>query len=341
MADAGAIQGGLHEILIGTDDPVAAIRYWQGFGYRVGETGELDAKGAKALYGVEARLRSIRLLHQDSDHGLIRLMQWDGPMGPGLGMASWRVQGARWGAALTENVYEPCNHAEVLKSLGGDIAYVEPIWAVIHQKAAPQKPFEQPLVGVREMAMTQPLWRQVFFQRFGYQIPTYGKVNPAAHFRTSQFTHCGMVVQDDSPAILDFYADVLGLLRTNDVEVPWEMAKGSRAIFDLREGEWHALVDFDGPDSSTDYAKAKSGRLKILRFRADSRLEDLRDRSRPGHRGMCGYTYRARNLAVLRDRLAGADLDELSPLAMDEFGRPALTFTAPDGYHWTLFEEGA
>lgn len=341
MAGAGGIVGGLHEILIGTDDPVAAIRYWQAFGYRVGATGTLDAKGAKALYGVDAGLRSVRLLHQDSDHGLIRLMQWDRGTGPGLGMASWRVQGNRWGAALTENVLDACNHAEVMKSGGGSVAYVEPIWAVIHQKTAAQRPFEQALIGVREMSMTQVLWRQVFFQRFGYQLPNYGKVNPAAMFRTSQFTHCGMVVQDDSPAILDFYADVLGLLRTNDVEVPWEMAKGSRAIFDLREGEWHALVDFDGPDSSTDYAKAKSGRLKILRFRSSSGLPDLRGNSRPGHAGMCSYTYRARDLAALRDRLAGADLDELSPLATDEFGRPAVTFTAPDGYHWTLFEEAA
>ncbi len=78
---------GIYEVCIGVAEPISAIQYWQQFGYRIGNTGELNAAEAYKLYGVNSALRSIRLYHQNSDHGLIRLMIWQNPINPGLGIS--------------------------------------------------------------------------------------------------------------------------------------------------------------------------------------------------------------------------------------------------------------
>ena len=85
----GAV-GGLYDIAVGVTDAVAAIAYWQRFGFRVGEHGKLSAIAAKALYRVDSALTAVRLFHGTADHGLIRLMIWEKPSGPGLGLAPLR-----------------------------------------------------------------------------------------------------------------------------------------------------------------------------------------------------------------------------------------------------------
>ena len=52
---------------------------------RAGRFGTLEAAAARALYGVDSTLRSVRLYHQNADHGLVRLMQWERPVNDGLG----------------------------------------------------------------------------------------------------------------------------------------------------------------------------------------------------------------------------------------------------------------
>ncbi|NRB07221.1 MAG: hypothetical protein HRU34_08125 [Richelia sp.] len=77
--------------------------------------------------------------------------------------------------------------------------------------------------------MLQPLTPQVLFHRYGYTIPNYGKIHPTCLMQTSQFTHMGMVVQDDSKETLKFYEQVLGLLRSrDDVETSYESSLAER-----------------------------------------------------------------------------------------------------------------
>ncbi|MGF1672857.1 MAG: VOC family protein, partial [Rivularia sp. (in: cyanobacteria)] len=75
---------GIYEVCIGVRDAVSAIQYWHKFGYHIGDIGELTALDSHKLYGVNSALRSIRLFHQNSDHGLIRLMIWENPINQGL-----------------------------------------------------------------------------------------------------------------------------------------------------------------------------------------------------------------------------------------------------------------
>jgi hypothetical protein len=81
---------GIYEVCIGLPNLETAIEYWEQFGYCVETEGKLSTTIAHALYYVNSSLCSVRLQHQTTDHGLIRLMQWDQPQNEGLGLESMK-----------------------------------------------------------------------------------------------------------------------------------------------------------------------------------------------------------------------------------------------------------
>jgi uncharacterized glyoxalase superfamily protein PhnB len=331
--------GGVYEIGIGTTDAVPLIRYWEQFGYRVGPIDTLGPATAERLYDVRSGLRSVRLLHQNTDHGLIRLMVWDELTNDGLGIQTMKAEGTRWGTTLTDDVLRLANHAEAAQAAGQPIRYVPPQWSQIYETGE-EAPFLKPMPGVREMMVLRPRTRHVLYERFNYTIPHYGDVNEDALFRTSQVTHVGMVIRNDDKVALRFYDEVLGLLRARDDNtVTYDEAKASRRIFDLEPGEQYTTTDFDDPrSSSTDFEKMRSGRLKIIRFPEATEMPTVYDRARPGALGMSLYTYRVRDLDAYRERVRTSGATDMTPIVENEFGERSFSFVAPDGYFWTLLE---
>jgi len=336
--DRPACVGGCYEIGVGVDDLATAIGYFERCGYRVGPVAHFTAAKAKALYGHGSALTAVRLLHQSADHGLIRLMKWEKPANAGIGMEGFRCEGNRWGAALTRNVMAVSNHAENAHAMGRPVKVVEPVFAVIYPTGKETEPFREEIIGVREMMLVQPLYRQIFFERFGYDNPLYGQVNEASLLRLSQVTHAGMVVRSDDPGILNFYDHVLGLKRSADHEVPYVQSKGSRPIFELEKGETHWLVDFDDPQSGAGAHDRRSGRLKIIRFAKKAKMPDVHDRSRPGALGYCLYSWRCTDAKAMRAAVMAGGASDVTRVQEDEFGAKAFSFRAPDGYFWTLIE---
>ena len=328
---------GIYEVCIGVNDPIPMVQYWEQFGYRIGQVGELTASTAKDLYGVDSALRSLRLYHQNADHGLIRLMVWEKPTNEGLKLTPMKVKGNRWATILTSDVLNILNHAEKADQDGLPVKYINPQWTVIYQ-AQKGLPFVDSLVGVREMMLLQPLTRQIFFQRFNYTIPNYGTIDQSAAFKTSQVTHMGMVIQDDSKETLRFYEEVLGLLRTqDDIESTYENASAGRPIFDLQPGERFWVTSFDDPRSSkSDWRLARSGRMYIIRFPEEMELENRFDQAQPGSLGMSLYTYRVRGLKAYFKRITASTAQKVTDIKLNEFGEKSFSFVAPDGYFWTL-----
>jgi catechol 2,3-dioxygenase-like lactoylglutathione lyase family enzyme len=339
MTDPAHPIQGLYEVCIGVTDPDPLRIYWEQFGYRLGAEGELSASLAQQLYGVNSPLRSLRLYHQTADHGLIRLMVWARPLNEGLGLTTMKVRGNRWSTTLTADIMTLWNHAEVAAATGLPIRIVSPQWTVIYP-AAQGRPFLDPLVGVREMLLLQPLTRQVLFERFNYTVPHYGQIAPSSPLQASQVTHMGLVIQDDSQETLHFYDEVLGLLRVQDsLESTYDTASGGRPIFDLQPQERFWVTAFDDPRSSkTDWRAARSGRLYIVRFPASLALPDAHDKARPGCLGMSLYTYRVMDVEGYCDRIHASVAQHATDLISNEFGERSFSFTAPDGYFWTLIE---
>lgn len=331
--------GGLHEVCVGVPDLETAIADYAAYGCKPERRGELDARASRALYGVDSAVRSVRLSHLDADHGLVRLMQWERPLNDGLGMGdNLRCVGSRWGVRVTSSAYNLVNHAQRAREAGQPLTLIEPLLAVIGEVSGERaaQPFRDPIVGVREMVLLQPHYRQVFFERFNYESPLYGQIDRNALLRTSQHTHFGLMIADDDPHILDFYDEVLGLQRMFDAHTPYENATGSRRIFGLTPGEGFHMVDFDDPRSGHALAERRSGKLKCVRFAKAAQIEQALARSRAGCRGYSTYCWRVHDVEAMHRRVASAGARAVSDVLTDEFGRRAFTFDAPDGYQWML-----
>jgi catechol 2,3-dioxygenase-like lactoylglutathione lyase family enzyme len=338
MAQESTI-GGVYEIGIGTKDADALVKYWERFGYRVGKTGELDEKQAEKLYGVKSKLKSIRLYHQDADHGLIRLMQWETPTNDGLQLSRMNVLGNRWGAMMTSDIYNLQNHAEEAIAQKRSIFMVEPQRAEIYKLEKRPQPFLENYATVREMCLIQPETRQIMFQRFGYNLANYGKINQDSFFKSSQITHVGMVIYRNQENI-DFYGKVLGLLKVKEnADYDSDYANpSSKAIFSLNPQQKYGATDFDNPKSSKNPAEALSGRLKIIWFSPESKLDNKFDYAKPGSLGYSLYTYRVKGIEDYHKRVKPSNAKDLTDIKINEFGEKSFSFIAPDGYFWTIVE---
>ena len=328
---------GLYEICLGTTDLLPQIAYWEQLGYRVGQIGELDAAQAKALYGVNSKLRAVRLLHQDSDHGLIRLWQWAEPLNEGLGLARLLQPGSRWTSTLTRDVMSLANHAEAAQRAGKPMHVVAPQWSEIY-KLAQSEPFTGDIVGVRELIVLQPLVRHMFFQRFGYDAPKYGKINEAAKFRTSQTTHNGLVYASDDPALPLFYRDVLGLKlsqheKRNDYAT---LDAGARNLYGMKPGDYYFGSTLDDPRAGATPAAAVSGRVLLRRVPLALKQENLIERARPGSLGYSLYTYRVNDIAAYHAKVKASAATQVTEVLPNEFGERSFSFRAPDGHSWAL-----
>jgi catechol 2,3-dioxygenase-like lactoylglutathione lyase family enzyme len=340
-ASPGGI-GGLYEVCVGVPDLDVSVEYFRRFGCTPSVRGALTAAEAQGLYGMRSAVESIRLAHGMSDHGLVRLMRWENPANEGLGLAPHlRGVGSRWGTRLTTNVLGIANHAERARELGEPLEIVEPLLDVIGEVAGgePTRPFLDPVVCVREMVVIQPLYRQVFFQRFGYDSPLYGAVDRNSMHLTSQHTHFGLMIATDHHDVLEFYDGVLGLKRWMDAATTYEKSKGGRRIYALEPGEGFHIVDFDDPRSGHTPADRRSGKLKCIRLSGAAKIDNLLDRSRAGCLGYSAYTWRVSDAEAVWKRVRAAGATQVSDVLPDEFGTPAFSFCAPDGYYWILLEQ--
>lgn len=343
MSEPQAV-GGLYETGIGVPDLDASTRYWESFGFRAGPEGTLDADLAEVLYGHHSAVVSRRLLHTDSDHGLIRLMQWENPRNDGLGIRPFRGHGNRWAGQFVRSASDIANHAIVAKKAGQPVYDVPPTFIDLSSynpdlfDGKAPVPFQDLIVAVREYSLVQPLSRQAFLERFNYESKMLGKYNEDCLFPATQIAHAGLMFSSDDHGVLDFYDQVLGLKRVSDHPVTWEQAMGSRGAFSLVEGESHWSIAFEEPRSGSGMDDRRSGRILMFRFGSDSNLEDQSDLARPGCLGHSLLTWRVRDLAALRSDCTAAGCKNIHDIQPDEFGTEAFTCTTPDGFIWTFIQ---
>ena len=335
---------GVYEVCIGVPDLIEQIRFWGQFGFRVGHQGSLAADQCRALYGVDSAVKSVHMLHQDADHGLLRLMQWDKPKNSGIGITKHlRQEGGRWTVQLTDSTLELLNHAEDANAAGQPWNSLSPHWLQIYPMAKGE-PFMEPPIGVREALIAHPLCRIAPFERYNYEKPGYGTINPHSFLKTSQFTHFGIMIRQDDDHILDFYEKALGLMRQKEYVVEGGAAfcvKGAAAVFDLRGDEVYYVTDFDDPRSSLDIKAHRSGRLKFIRLKKECDMPRVWDRQRPGSLGMSLYTYRVRSVETYRQRVMEHGATEVTEILDNEFGNLSFSFVAPEGSSWNLIQDDA
>ena len=336
--------GGLYEFGIGTRDLDADGAYWEAYGYRAGPEAFYTAEQAKLLYGVDSALTSRRLLHQDADHGLIRLMQWENPTSEGVGVAPFRGNGSRWAGQFARDILDIANHAEVAKKQGQPVYAIDPSFIDMSSYnpalfgGNPPTPFKDTLIGIREYTLILPHARQAFLQRFHYDSAMLGKINDDCMFPASQLVHGALFFKSDVPDILNFYTEVLGLKITLEKEVDWQAAMASRKAFDLTEDETHWNTTFEEPRSGETQDTRRSGRLLCFRFPTSSEMVEMWDDASPGALGMSLYTWRVTDIDAAHKKAEAAGATDMTDIQPDEFGDKSFSFRAPDGYFWTFVQ---
>lgn len=335
--------GGLYEIGVGVPDLEAAIAFWRAFGYAPGPRGNLTADQAHQLYGVASSLTSVRLHHQSAQQGLIRLLAWQKPVGPGLGHAPLRSTGSRWSVHRTDDVMNVFNHAETARQQGQDIQLKGPLINVRSpSRGYEQRPFAAPIRASHNFQMTFPESRVVAMQRFGVSMARYGTLASESLLRTSEGCHMGLVVAGEDFSIFDFYSEVLGFKVGKKVHIEYEPGYTPSDFFDLSPGEHFTECDFEDPTSGDTLDTQLPGRLRAFLIQNAYPHPDLRPQSRPGQLGYSLYTVRMHDLQATHASVAAytkhggaTDITEILP---DEFGTAAFSFTAPDGYAWTALQ---
>ncbi len=329
---------GVYESCIGVPNLIEAIRFWGQFGYKITTHGQLDASQAEALYGVSSAVKSVQLRHFNSDHSFIRLMQWDKPRNAGIGITkTLRQDGGRWGVMLTKSVLNILNHVEDAIAQGQPWNYIFPHWLQVYAMDKGQPFFDKPL-GVREGIALHPFHRLALFERYNYEKPTYGVVDPNSFLQASQFTHHGILIRDDNPDSLKFYDETLGLLRQKEQTLGGKptCSSGNKETFALDDDEIYYIHDFDDPRSSLDIKGHLSGRLKIVRMHKSSDMPDVYEQSSPGALGMTLFTYQVRDINAFREKVIKGGATQVSEVVENEYGAPSISFVAPDGNHWNL-----
>ena len=336
MNTQALVRGGVLDVCIGVPDLVQAIAYWELFGFRVGQTGALDAEQADALYGVDSACQMARLFHQQADHGLIRLMQWQQPTGSGLGLSSFKANGSRWSAAWVEQVARPFTHAKYAREQGRAIRIHPPDF--MPQGPRPSAGFRHCIPGAFEMAIAQPYYRQVLFERADVVNPYYGRLNTGCMMKASQFTHCCVVCKGVDGDAFAFYDTVLGLRRSGDFTLSYqEIGTSGKDILELSEGEGFRLIKFDDPRSGDGDLK-RSGRFTLFSFSDDVAMPDLRDAARPGALGHTLYSLRLNGIERAHTHLSSVGATGLTDIVRNEFNEQTFLATAPDGIRWMFID---
>jgi hypothetical protein len=324
--------GGVYEVMVGTDDAARMIRYFGEFGFTVTDSAVFTEAQALKLYRVPSALKSYRMQNGEIDsHGLLRLLVWQKPLGPGVGYTEPETVGSRMSVMKTDDIMRIYDVFHMLRTqrqerwLPTEPYFDDPLGINANQGL---DFFKRP-VGVRENAVYGDFFTHVFFQRYGYTIPGYGTVNPKANLKTSEFTHHDFFIRIDSMAQLNYLQTVLGLKMERKPEVDGDWLRGARAVFLMPQGYSHWYVGFVSPNNIC-------GKLKF--FMPRGAKPDRQANQRPGEMGITLHSFTVPDIASLHARVTAAKLNPTAVMP-DEFGEPSFTFRGPEGTTWQIIEK--
>ncbi|WP_414568735.1 VOC family protein [Nostoc sp. CCY 9925] len=317
---------GIFENCVGSKDIEATLKYWNEFGYREVKKGEFSAEQAKLLYGHASDLISLRLQNgNSSDHGLVRLMWWKEPRNEGLGDTLPVVEGSRWFASLTQDIYAIADAFADDKANGGDWIYTEPVRGIEFVGNVGTGLYNR-FVGVREMFVIGKETRQAFFQRYNYNRPGYGTINANSGLLVSEGTHSSFITSDHS--LTSFYTEVFGLVPSeNNPKLSGYKNAATRQIMMLDEGQEFYLSVFASPKTNVGVFQVYSPLYPT---------SDRREYAQPGSLGISLFTYQVEDIEAFHQRVIASNATDVTPIVPNEFGEPSFGLVAPDGMYWVI-----
>jgi hypothetical protein len=321
---------GVYEVALGVSAEQPALEHFARFGFQEKTRALINAEKAKAIYGVASALTVIRLQNGQVDsHGLLRLMVWQKPLGPGVGYAPPETVGQRLSVQMVSDIIRLDDVFNDARSAGQPWLPITPVFADLFGQTEGKPDLANRKVGVRESGVYGELFNHVFFQRYGYEINGYGTINQNAIFPSSEFTHHDFIVDGDLATLTDYYRDVLGFIAEKDISLDGDWLEGPKKVFGMPDGASHYYRGFVSPNNIC-------GKLKFFSPR------DVRtDRSRHQRIGELGITLHSLytdQYAVVLKNIRKAKLKVISE-GQNPFKERAVIFTGPDGASWEVIEQ--
>jgi hypothetical protein len=323
---------GVYEVIVGTATPQFHIKYFAEYGFAVVDSASLSKEETFKIYGINSALKSYRLQNGEIDsHGLLRLLAWENPLGNGVGYSNPETIGSRMAVMKTKDIiritdiYKMLRFEKQEKWLPTEPLFDDPLR--INKNG--ETNFFKPPTGVRENAIYGEYFTHVFFQRYGYEIPGYGTINPNAPLKTSEFTHHDWFVQLDSMQQLNYLQTALGLKAEKSPEVDGDWLKGPKAVFKMEDGYTHWYQGFVSPNNIC-------GKLKFFIPRSPKPNRDKEQKI--GSLGISLHSFYTPKLDMV---FALVQQHGFKPFAItkNEFGERSFVFVGTGNLAFQLIEK--
>ena len=323
---------GVYEVVVGVEKLARSVTYFEQFGFRKTQEAKLSPARAKSLYGVESAAQVLRMQNGEIDaHGLLRLIQWERPLGPGVGLAPPETVGQRMAVMRTEDIFRLHDVFSDARRSGEPWFITDPVYDDLYDmtESGPLNVIHR-RVGVREMAAYGAEFNHVFFQRYGYMIPDYGTIAEGSPLRCSEFTHHDFIIDGEIEEVTDYYEQVLGFRQEAPASLDGAWQAGPRAVFNMAPGTSHWYVGFVSPNNI-------SGKLKFFVSRDRAHVRDRSASQRLGFRGITMHTLWTPRLDQVIALAQAASLN-LGEVQENEFAERSVLLRGPDGVTWQLIE---
>ena len=153
LPDTGV--SGVYEVIVGVDEAASSVAYFAEFGFRVVAEASLSADEANSLYGVDSSALVFRLQNGDVDaHGLLRIIEWDSPLGPGVGFAPPETVGVRMAVMRTQDIVRLADiFSDLREKSKKPYLLAGPVYDDLYNATSGNPTIKNRRVGVREMGV--------------------------------------------------------------------------------------------------------------------------------------------------------------------------------------------
>lgn len=256
-------------------------------------------------------------------------MVWDKLDNQGVGLVPPRSVGQRIAVMKCKDIYRIKDIFENASSEAKEWNVTEPVADDIFDLNNGEKDFFKRPVLVRENAVYGQFFNHIFFQRYGYHIDGYGKVDPDAILQTSEFTHHDFFINASDINDVSYLSTALGLKAEEAPKIDSAEQKGPRAVFQMQEGEGHWYQGFVSPNNIC-------GKLKM--FIPTAHTENHSSKQRIGAKGITLHSFCTDKLDFVYDLVKQHNLSP-SKMTNNEFGEQCFNFIGSGGCSWQIIQK--
>lgn len=322
---------GVYEVMIGVDNADYAKKYFADFGFKTIDSSTISSKDTQKIYGVDSKLTSYRLQNGNIDsHGLLRILEWEKPLGEGVGYAPVETIGSRIAVMMTKDIFRLYDVYQTARTVGKKPWLpTKPIADDLFGLNTGERDFFNRPVLVRENAVYGEFFNHIFFQRYGYKIPGYGTVESETKLKTSEFTHHDFVINAKSMEQMSYLSSALGLKAEDEPTVDGDWLKGPKRVFQMEPGYSHWYQGFVSPNNIC-------GKLKFFIPRGDKTNKS--EHQRIGEKGITLHSFYTPKIKMVHQLVSE---HKLSPTAIlkNEFGEQSFIFSDTAGVSWQIIEK--